>query len=151
MLAGEVEELARQSESPLERAQRLFHPWSSFAVLPLFALANSGIALTADAMQTAMHSPVASGVLLGLVVGKPLGITAFSWIAVRAGIASVPEGLAWRHMPALGTLAGIGFTVSLFITDLAFEDETLIAAAKSGIFAASILAAIGGWIGMRRA
>jgi NhaA family Na+:H+ antiporter len=150
MLAGEVEELARQSESPLDRAERLFHPWSSFAVLPLFALANSGIALTADAMQSAMHSPVAAGVLLGLVVGKPLGITAFSWIAVRAGIASVPEGLAWRHIPALGLLAGIGFTVSLFITDLAFEEATLIAAAKFGIFAASLLAAIGGWIGMRR-
>jgi NhaA family Na+:H+ antiporter len=150
MLLAEVEELARQSESPLDRAERLFHPWSSYVILPLFALANGGIALTADAMRAAVDSPVAWAIAVGLVVGKPLGITAFSWIAVRAGIASLPEGMNWRHLAGVGLLGGIGFTVSLFITDLAFDDAGLIATAKAGIFAASLVAATGGWLAMRR-
>ena len=150
MLAAEVEEMARQSESPLDRAERLFHPWSSYAILPLFALANSGISLTAGAINAATQSSIAAGVFLGLVVGKPLGITAFSWIAVRVGIASLPEEVRWRDMGALGVLAGIGFTVSLFITELAFEGDDLVVVAKLGIFAASILAAAGGFVAMRR-
>jgi NhaA family Na+:H+ antiporter len=151
MLTAEVEELARQSESPLDRAQRFFHPWSSFAVLPLFALANSGITVTAEGMEAAMRSPVAWGVSLGLVVGKPLGIGIFSWIFVRLGVAALPQGVQVRHLTAVGLLAGIGFTVSLFITDLAFDDEMLETSAKVGIFVASTMAALLGWITVRRA
>jgi NhaA family Na+:H+ antiporter len=150
VLTGEVEELARQSESPLHRAERLFHPWSSYAILPLFALANSGLALAPDALGAAIGSPVAWAVFAGLVAGKPIGIAAFSWMAVRAGLARLPEGMKWRHVAAVGLLAGIGFTVSIFITDLAFADDALVAASKTGIFAASIVAALLGWVALRR-
>ncbi|MGE3276820.1 MAG: Na+/H+ antiporter NhaA [Vicinamibacterales bacterium] len=150
-LAAEVEESARQSESPLERAERLFHPWSSYAILPLFALANSGVALSGDALAEAVASPVSYGVLAGLVLGKPAGILLFAWMAVRSGVATLPDGISWRHVSAIGALAGIGFTVSLFITELAFSDDTLTTAAKIAIFAASLLAAGLGWLLTRRA
>jgi NhaA family Na+:H+ antiporter len=150
-VAGEVEELARQTESPLRRAERIFHPWSSYAILPVFAFANSGVALSADAWREALDSPVAAGIVLGLFVGKPVGIFIFSWAAVRSGLAKLPDGLGWTELAAVGVLAGIGFTVSLFITDLAFDDDELVTAAKIGIFVASLLAAAAGWMAMRHA
>jgi NhaA family Na+:H+ antiporter len=150
-IAAHVEQVAYESESPLERAQRHFHPWSSFVVLPMFALANSGVELSAAAIQEAMRTAAAYGVMVGLVVGKPLGILVFSWAAVRIGVASLPEGLRWRHVAGVGVLAGIGFTVSIFITDLAFTDPALVQAAKVGIFAASLIAAVLGWLAVRKA
>ncbi len=144
-LAAQVEELSRQSEPPLERAERLFHPWSSYVILPLFALANTGVVLSGDAVRAAIDAPVSHGVLFGLLAGKPLGIVTFGWAAERAGIASRPPGLRWPDVAAVGVLGGIGFTVSIFITDLAFADPALVATAKIAIFAASVTAAAAGW------
>jgi NhaA family Na+:H+ antiporter len=150
MLAANVEELGRQSESPLDRAERLFHPWSSYGILPLFALANSGVVLTRSSIGDAFGSPVLWGIALGLLIGKPLGISLFAWSAARAGIAMLPDGIRWRDVIALGLIAGIGFTVSIFITNLAFAEEPLIMAAKIGIFAVSLIAATGGWMAARQ-
>jgi NhaA family Na+:H+ antiporter len=89
--------------------------------------------------------------MVGLLVGKPVGILAFSWVAVSAGVASLPAGMRWRHLAGVGMIAGIGFTVSIFITELAFADPNLVQAAKVGIFAASLTAAGLGWLAVRKA
>ena len=113
-------------------------------ILPLFALANTGVPTPPSAVAEAAGSSVGIAIFLGLVVGKPLGIVGASWLAVRAGIASLPRGVNWFHMLGLGFLGGIGFTVSLFITDLAFEDEAAVATAKIAILLASTFAAVAG-------
>ncbi len=132
---------ARESIPVAQRLQRTIHPWSAFVILPVFAFANAGIKLTADSLGDALGSPVTLGVVLGLVVGKPVGITAAAWLAARIGAGEVPDGVAWRHIIGAGMLAGIGFTVSLFVTGLAFADAGVIDAAKIGIIAASAVAA----------
>jgi NhaA family Na+:H+ antiporter len=134
-----LEIAARESVSPLERLEGALHPWVGFVIMPLFALANAGVALSPDAFG----EPVAVAAGLGLVIGKPLGILAFSWIAVRAGLARLPEGVGWREVAAGGALAGIGFTMALFIAGLALPLD-LLDSAKVGILAASaVCAAIG--------
>jgi len=132
--------LSREAVSPLARAEAFLHPWVSFVIVPLFALANAGVDLSARALSDAAGSPVALGVLLGLVIGKPLGITLATWGAVRGGLGRLPNGAGWRDVLGLGTVAGIGFTVSLLVTDLAFGGSSLLEAAKAGILAASVLA-----------
>ncbi len=127
-------------EAPTERLERLMHPWSAFVILPLFALANAGIDLTA-AGGAPWSSPVGRAVFVGLVVGKPLGIVGSAAIAVRLGLAPLPEGARWRDLVGVGVIAGIGLTVSLFITDLAFEPH-LQAEAKVAILAASLVAGV---------
>jgi NhaA family Na+:H+ antiporter len=124
------------------------HPWSSFLIVPLFALANAGVVLTSDAVDGALSSAVAWGVVLGLVVGKPLGILAASALAVRLRIATLPEGLAVRHLAGVAAIAGIGFTVSLFVAELSFEG-TLLAQAKLAILAASVTAGLVGMVVIR--
>jgi NhaA family Na+:H+ antiporter len=123
-----------------ERIERALHPWTSFVVVPVFALANAGIELTGDTLSGG--SSVALGVVLGLVVGKTVGISLFSWVACRLGVASLPSGAGWPQLVGVAALAGIGFTVSLFVAGLAFapgspEEEQ----AKIGILVASVLAA----------
>jgi NhaA family Na+:H+ antiporter len=113
-------------------------------VLPLFALANAGVALGGDT-RTLATSPVAMGVLLGLVFGKQIGVSLFSWLVVRSGAASLPEGVRWGQVFGASCLAGIGFTMALFVSDLAFDDEGLINAAKLGILSASLLSAACGY------
>jgi NhaA family Na+:H+ antiporter len=132
--------LSREAVSPLARAEAFLHPWVSFVIVPLFALANAGVDLSARALSDAAGSPVALGVLLGLVIGKPLGITLATWGAVRGGLGRLPNGAGWRDVLGLGTVAGIGFTVSLLVTDLAFGGSSLLEPAKAGILAASVLA-----------
>jgi NhaA family Na+:H+ antiporter len=132
---------ARESASPLERLETMLHPWVAFAIMPLFALANAGVVIDPAA---ASHS-VALAVGAGLVLGKPVGIVLFSWLAVRLGIAELPSGVTWKSMVGAGCLAGIGFTMSLFIAALAFEGE-LLAAAKIGTLAASLVSAIVGFV-----
>ncbi|KAA0235041.1 hypothetical protein EDM76_08560, partial [bacterium] len=112
----------------------------SYLVVPLFALANAGLIISSDALRAAAESPVTMGIFMGLVLGKVTGITAFAWLAVRLGWAALPAGAGWADLAGAGLLAGIGFTVSLFITGLAFDDSLLIAEAKMGIFGASIAA-----------
>jgi NhaA family Na+:H+ antiporter len=134
--------LSREAVSPLARAQHLLHPWTSYLVVPVFALANAGVALSGSALRDATMSGVTVGVVAGLVVGKVLGIGLASMVVIRTGVARVPEGVTWGHLLGVAALAGIGFTVSLFITGLAFDDPALQGSAKVGILAASILAGL---------
>ncbi|HET7738115.1 MAG TPA: Na+/H+ antiporter NhaA, partial [Tepidiformaceae bacterium] len=136
----ELERLSRSFEAPLERLERVLHPWTSFIIVPIFALANAGVVVSSDAVSSAIESPITLGVFFGLVVGKPLGILALSWVAVRSGLASLPTGIGFGHIAGAGLLGGIGFTVSLFITGLAFSSDQLIADGKMGILAASLVA-----------
>lgn len=134
--------LIRGSVSACDRLIDGLHSWTSYLIVPIFALANAGIVLSAGSFTS--PSAVLSGVVVALVVGKFIGVTLFSWIAVRIGFGRLPEGARWGHVMGVGALAGIGFTVSLFITGLAFDDADLQGDAKIGILAASIIAAIAG-------
>ncbi|HWO93992.1 MAG TPA: Na+/H+ antiporter NhaA [Dehalococcoidia bacterium] len=140
-----LEDLTRDSESPLERLEHFLHPWSSFGIVPIFALANAGIELNADTISDALESEVMYGIVLGLVVGKTVGIFAASWLAVRSGMAELPAGVRWPQMLGVAMLAGVGFTVSLFITELAFTDAELVGDAKIGILGASAIAGAAGF------
>ena len=143
-IMGQVEELSRGTESRLDRRLRQVHPWSSYVVLPLFALANSGVELTGESLGRAGSSGITWGILLGLVVGKPLGIVGFAWLAVKLRIASPPEGARRADMIGVGMVAGIGFTVSLFVAGLAFDDPTQVEDAKIGVLVASAVAGVVG-------
>ena len=145
----QFEATLRRSESPLERLERQLHPWAVFVIVPIFALANAGLDLGGGAIPDAAGSTVTAGVVFGLLLGKPLGILLFSWLAVRSGLAVLPEGVAWRHLAGAGMVAGIGFTVSLFITSLAFDSAALQEQAKIGVFAASLVAGLAGYALLR--
>src|SRR5689334_9335221 len=131
-------------ESPADKLLRSVEPWSSYVVLPIFALANAGVTWTADVFQE--NGRLMAAITLGLVVGKSLGIVAASWLAVRSGIALKPEAYSWRQLVGAGALGGIGFTMSLFIAGLAFPNPADYAAAKIAIFIASLIAAVLGMI-----
>lgn len=139
---------------PLERWAHSLHPWVSYVIMPLFAFANAGLVVDSGVLNSFQH-PVALGVLLGLVVGKPLGIAIFSWITVRLGWAELLPSMRWSHVWGLGLLGGIGFTMSLFIGGLAFGahgtagPEDLLDVAKAGILSASLLAGVLGWLCLR--
>lgn len=141
-------------EAPVTRVQRALHPWVAYGVMPLFALANAGVSLGGVDLGAPAAQAVLLGVLLGLVVGKPIGIVAISWIAVRLGGARLPPGVSWGGVWLIGLLAGIGFTMSIFVAMLAFDDPTLLAAAKLGVLLASVVAACAGlawgWLHLRR-
>lgn len=148
-ILGEIDVLSRQSEAPVERLQRLVHPWSSFVILPLFALANAGVTFSPSLAHAALTSPVTLGIGSGLLFGKFIGLTAFAWIAARLGIGALPKGASWRHLLGTALLGGIGFTVSIFISDLAYDKDQLIAEAKIGILVTSLIAAALGWVFLR--
>jgi NhaA family Na+:H+ antiporter len=148
---GHLEELTRGTEAPVERMERLFHPWVTFIVLPLFALANSGVAVSQESLRTALASPVAIGVGLGLVLGKPIGILGFAWLAARTGLARLPGRVTWAQMAGMSVVAGIGFTVSLFVAGLAFSEGAPLEEAKIGILAASIISGTVGLLLLRPA
>jgi NhaA family Na+:H+ antiporter len=140
----EVSFALRESVSVAERVGEELHPWSSYVIVPIFALANAGIPLSWDALGDASSSAVTLGVIAGLVIGKPVGIVLAAVIAVRTGLGRLPEGVTWRHIVGIGALAGIGFTVSLFISGLAFTTDALRDQAALGVLAASALAAMAG-------
>jgi NhaA family Na+:H+ antiporter len=144
-----LEEACEKVQPPLHRMERALHPWVTFTIMPLFALANAGVLLGGNA-ASALSQPVALGVLLGLVLGKPLGITLASWVAVRARLASLPPGITWSHIHGAAWLGGIGFTVSLFVAGLAFNEESLLIMAKLGILSASLIAGIVGSVLLAR-
>ncbi|MDA1061540.1 MAG: Na+/H+ antiporter NhaA [Chloroflexi bacterium] len=146
---GQLETLVADTEAPLERLERTVHPISGFLVLPLFALANAGVSLSPDALAEAIESRVTLGVYLGLVVGAPVGVLGASWLAVKSGLATLPAGVSWRQIAGVGALAGIGFSVSIFITDLAFGDSPEAQQAKIGVTAAALTAAFLGWLLLR--
>jgi len=133
---------AQEAVSVAERLEYLLHPWTSYAIIPIFALANAGVQLNASLLESAATSPVTLGIVAGLVGGKLLGISGFSWAATRTGIGSMPPGMNWSHIFGAAATAGIGFTVSLFIAGLAFEDPQIIDEARIGILFGSGVAAI---------
>jgi NhaA family Na+:H+ antiporter len=140
--------LPRRGVPVLERLERVLHPVSGFVIVPIFALANAGVVLSRDAISHAVSSRVTIGIVVGLVVGKFVGILGASTIGVRARLGALPEGVQLRHITGVAVLGGIGFTVSLFITDLAFRG-TVIDDAKIGVLAASTVAAVLGLIVLR--
>jgi NhaA family Na+:H+ antiporter len=139
--ARETTRLARESVSVVEWLEHLLHPWTSFVIVPLFALANAGIPLSAGALSAAATSRITLGVVLGLVVGKLVGVAGATWLAVRLRIGTLPSDVTSRGVVGVAALAGIGFTVSIFVASLAFDDADLQNEAKVGILVASILAA----------
>jgi NhaA family Na+:H+ antiporter len=149
--ALELAAVARESVSPLDRLEVAIHPWSSFVIVPIFALANAGIRFADIDVGDAITSPVAMGVALGLVVGKTVGVSLFAFLAVRLGLGTLPKATTWRHIVGVAIVAGIGFTVSLFITELAFTAPELIDRAKIGIFIGSGFAGIAGYLLLRSA
>ncbi|TSA86695.1 Na+/H+ antiporter NhaA [Deinococcus detaillensis] len=140
----DLEDLLERSQSPLHRLEHAIHPFVTYAVLPAFALMNAGVAIGGGAGL----GVVSLGVLLGLLLGKPLGVVGFAWLAVRFKLAALPDRVHWGHMVGAGLLAGIGFTMSLFVSNLAFGNEALLTQAKLGVLLASVLAAIlgAGWL-----
>jgi len=148
---AELDKLLRGTDSIAERLERSVHPWVAFLILPLFALASAGTALSMDQLKLASSSPVAFGIFLGLLLGKAIGILAFSFLAVKCKIAGMTDGLTWTGIAGVGLLAGVGFTVALFISGLSFEDPALVATAKVAVLAASLAAGAIGYLFLRLA
>ena len=146
---SQIEDLAHGTAPPVDRIEHNLHPWVSFGVVPLFALANAGVTISGDTVSDAASSPIALGVALGLLIGKPLGIVLATFIAVRLRVCDLPAGATWAQIAAVGVLAGIGFTVSLLITSLAFTDAALIDDAKLAVLAVSVVAGISGFVALR--
>jgi NhaA family Na+:H+ antiporter len=138
----------------LDELEHRLHPWSAFVVVPLFALANAGIVLSGGVIRTAASSTLAWGVVAGLVIGKPVGIGLATWFAVRVGLGRLPAGMHAIHVVGGGILAGIGFTIALFISELSFGGRAGLELAKIGVLGASVTAAVVGgavlWAGSRR-
>jgi Na+:H+ antiporter, NhaA family len=139
-----VNQHVQETISAAERLEHTLHPWTSLAVVPLFALANAGVPLSRASLAAAVGSPVTAGVVLGLVVGKLVGISSAAWLAVRLGVGALPEGVSGRQVRAVAAVAGVGFTVSLFIAGLAYPDPAFGDQARVGILAGSLLAAATG-------
>jgi NhaA family Na+:H+ antiporter len=127
-------------DSPADKLLRTVEPWSSYVVLPIFALANAGVAWSAEVFKG--QGRLMAAITLGLVVGKSVGIVTAAWLAVRSGIAVKPDAYSWRQLVGAGALGGIGFTMSLFIAGQAFPNPADYAAAKVAIFIASLIAAV---------
>jgi Na+:H+ antiporter, NhaA family len=136
---------AKELVSVAERLEHLLHRWSSFAIVPVFALANAGVSISGAAIKDAATSTVVLGIAIGLVLGKLVGISGFAWLSVRLGIGSLPEDVRWRHVIAIGALGGVGFTVALFIANLAYSANRVTDEAKIGILLGSLVAALLGW------
>lgn len=148
---GEIEHLVRLTEAPLERMERLLHPWTSYVILPVFALANAGIHFSGGGFSDALvQNNVAIGIVVGLVVGKPIGIVLFPLVASRLGLVSLPAATKWSHVLGVGFVAGIGFTVAIFVTGLAFGDSPeLIDYGKLAVLGASVVAGLLGYVILR--
>jgi NhaA family Na+:H+ antiporter len=127
----------------MRRFEHSLAPWNKHAIMPIFALANAGVVLGGDAFGQ-LVSPISVGVISGLVLGKPIGIVAFSWFATRFQLAVMPEDVGWRQVVGVGMLGGIGFTMSLFIANLAFGAGPLLETGKVGILAASVVSGAAG-------
>ncbi len=149
--AQELSAEARWVQAPLQRMEHGILPISTFIILPLFALANAGVTFQGYDIWELLFEPVTLGVLLGLVIGKPLGITAFTWIAVKTKLADLPAGVSWRHVVGAGLLGGIGFTMALFVSGLALRVGILQAEAKLAVLMTSVLAGVIGYVVLRGA
>ena len=146
----ELEDTAQEMQSPLQRFETALHPWVAFVIMPLFALSNAGVKIEGDFFAALTH-PVTIGIVLGLVIGKQVGVSLFSWAAVRFGFAALPYGVTWLQFYGVALLGGIGFTMSLFITNLAFTTQTLSTEAKIGILLGSAISGVIGYLVLLRA
>jgi NhaA family Na+:H+ antiporter len=144
-----LEELCEQVQAPLQKLEHTLQGWVALVIMPIFALANAGVALSAWSLS-ADSLAMMFGIVFGLVLGKPVGLFGAAWLAVRAGLADLPQGVTWRHMAGVGVLAGIGFTMSLFIAALAFAQPEVLAMAKLSILVASLIAGCAGLLLLRR-
>ena len=142
-----LESSVENIDTPLHRMERALHGWVAFFIMPVFALANAGVALTGG---SGMTSKVTLGIIIGLFVGKQIGVTLFAWLSVKLGWAELPTGISWKQIYGVSLLCGIGFTMSLFIANLAFVDAAILDNAKIGILAASVLSGLVGWIVLSR-
>jgi NhaA family Na+:H+ antiporter len=145
----DLEDAAEKAQAPMLSIEHALNPWTSFLIVPLFALANAGVTIRGE-LAAIVVDPVFLGVVLGLVVGKQVGISLAAYAVVRLGLAALPEGVRWAHIYGVAWLGGIGFTMSLFIAGLAYGQGPLLAVAKVGILAASIIAGAGGYLVLRR-
>ena len=139
-----LEKLCHSVEPPLQRLEHVLHPWVAFVIVPLFALGNAGIAVQWSALWTALGSREGMGIILGLFLGKQIGIFSATWLAVKAGVADLPSDLSFRHVYAGAILCGIGFTMSLFIADLSFAAPELLDRAKLAVLFGSLVSAVVG-------
>lgn len=144
-----IEDCTNSVEAPLQQLEHALHPWVAFLIMPVFALANAGVDLRTDIIA-ALLNPITLGIILGLVVGKQIGITFMAWLVTRLGWSSKTEGITWRQIYGVSMLAGIGFTMSLFISNLAFVDPAMLSNAKVGILTASFISAGLGWYVLRK-
>lgn len=149
-IVDQIENNCEKILTPLQRFEHGLHPWVSFFIMPVFALANAGVAVS-DELGSALTHSVSIGIILGLFLGKQIGIFSFSYIAVKLKLASEPEGVSWKKIYAASVLAGIGFTMSLFIANLAFNSPELLNISKVGILAGSLLSGIVGFIILKSA
>ncbi|MCY1362609.1 Na(+)/H(+) antiporter NhaA [compost metagenome] len=138
----QLRQAQRELLPPVLRVQMALHPWVAYLVMPLFALANAGVSLDGVNLDGGASLSVLSGVAVALVLGKPVGVLSSSWLMVRLGWCSLPPGMSWLWMALIGCLAGIGFTMSIFIANLAFTQEELLSAAKLGVLVASVVAGL---------
>jgi len=138
---SDVMKTTKEAESPSQKLEHVLHPFSTFFILPIFALANAGVRVEGSLVELLFH-PISLGIIAGLVLGKFLGISIFTHFVVKMKFTSLPNGMDFRQVYGVALLAGIGFTMSIFIADLAFSDEQSIQIAKVGVFAASILSAV---------
>ena len=150
--ALELAAVATASVSPLDRLEHTLHPWSSFVIVPLFALANAGVRFVGseEGFFSELTSPVSIGIAVGLALGKPIGISAATWLGLRLNMGELPRRTNMQTIVGLGALAGIGFTVSLFITELAFRESLFGDEAKLGIFLGSAVAGLVGYFVLRQ-
>ena len=147
----DIENASEKALSPLVRLEHGLQPWVAFAIMPLFALANAGVPISGESLGSAFGSGITWGIVLGLFIGKQLGIFGFAWLAIRAGLAAKPTGTSWSALYGAAILGGIGFTMSLFVTELAYAPHPEFAAdAKVGILVASIVAGAVGYLVLKR-
>lgn len=139
-----LEEMCQHVEPPLQRLEHAFHPWVAFAIVPLFVLANTGVAIDGNLLAKALTSWEALGIIAGLFVGKQVGIFVAAWLALKIGFAEMPSGMNLKHLYAGAILCGIGFTMSLFIAELSFPDPAMLSSVKVSIFVASLLSLVVG-------
>ncbi|MEM9996171.1 MAG: Na+/H+ antiporter NhaA [Bacteroidota bacterium] len=143
-----LETISKAADAPLTRFEHALHGWIAFFVMPVFALANAGVAIPSD-FGALLASPVMLGIVLGLVVGKQIGVFGFAYAAVKLGIASLPSGVTWKQVYGVSLLTGIGFTMSIFIANLAFVDAADLDAAKLAILIASTISGVAGYLLLR--
>jgi NhaA family Na+:H+ antiporter len=141
--------LSAESQAPLDRLEHRLLPWTTFLIVPVFALANAGVRVGWDDLTSSFSEPVTLGVMFGLVVGKPVGIMLFALLAIRFGVGKRPAGASTAQMFGVAMLGGVGFTVALFVTELAFDPGTIADQAKIGILAASAIAGVAGYVFLR--